>query len=84
MRCDIMKQVMHMKTGRLKQLRIEHGYSQTELGTILFVGQNSLSDYEQGKRPCPIDLLGKLADLYGVSVDYLMDRTDIKEPYPKK
>ena len=84
MDCDNIELVIHMRTSRLKQLRVEHGYSQTELGTILFVGQNSLSDYERGKRPCPVDLIVQLADLYGVSVDYLMDRTDVKEPYPKK
>ena len=84
MRCDIIEWVMHMRTNRLKQLRHEHGYTQTELGKILHVGQNSLSDYERKKRPCPIDLIVRLADLYGVSVDYLMDRTDVKEPYPKK
>ena len=76
--------VMHMKHNRLRQLRHEHGYTQAELGKILFIGQNSLSDYERGKRLCTIDLLMQLADLYGVSVDYLMNRTDVKEPYPKK
>ena len=31
-----------------------------------------------------LDALMKLADFYGVSVDYLLGRTDIKTPYPKK
>ena len=31
----------------------------------------------------PLEAVTKLADLYGVSVDYLLDRTDVKEPYPK-
>ena len=80
----MMSMVMDMKCSRLRLLRIEHGYTQQELAKILYLRQNSCSDYETGKRQCPVDVLGKLADLYGVSVDYLMDRTDIKEPYPKK
>ncbi len=32
----------------------------------------------------PLDYVEKLADFYGVSVDYLLGRTNIKEPYPKK
>ena len=76
--------VMKMKENRLRQLRIEHGYTQQELAKLLYVGQNSCSDYERGKRPCPLDVIVKMADLYNVSVDYLMDRTDVKEPYPPK
>ena len=42
------------------------------------------------ENPCHIgypgvkETVAKLADLYGVSVDYLIGRTDIKDPYPKK
>ena len=73
-----------MKCSRLRLLRIEHGYTQQELAGILYLRQNSCSDYETGKRQCPVDVLERMADLYGVSVDYLLNRTDVKEPYPKK
>ena len=50
----------------------------------LNIKQNTYSQYEIGVLNYPLEAVGKLADLYGVSVDYLMDRTDVKEPYPKK
>ena len=34
------------------------------------------SNYENGKRDIPTDVLIKLADYYNVSVDYLLGRTD--------
>ena len=35
-------------------------------------------------RQLPLHYADKLADYYGVSVDYLLGRTNIKKPYPKK
>ena len=32
----------------------------------------------------PFQILSALADLYDTSVDYLLERTDIKDPYPQK
>ncbi|WP_369522158.1 helix-turn-helix domain-containing protein [Dysosmobacter welbionis] len=40
--------------------------------------------YESGKRPIPVDRLEILADFYQTSVDYLLGRTPVKKPYPKK
>lgn len=45
--------------------------------------QTTYSKYELGKLPLPVDVLLKLSDLYGVSVDYLLGRTDERTPYPK-
>lgn len=45
--------------------------------------QSLYSKYERGERPIPIDIINKLADFYGTSVDYLIGRTDQIEPYPK-
>jgi hypothetical protein len=36
------------------------------------------------ERPLPLELADKLADYYGVSVDYLLGRTNKKDPYPQK
>ena len=46
--------------------------------------QSLYSKYEREERPLPLDYADKLADYYGVSVDYLMGRTNVKTPYPKK
>ena len=68
----------------IRNLRIDGGYTQKEIAEYLNVKQNTYSQYEIGVLNYPLDAVGKLADLYGVSVDYLMERTDIKDPYPKK
>ena len=69
---------------RIRNLRIDNGYTQQQVADYLNVRQNTYSQYEIGVLNYPLEAVGKLADLYGVSVDYLMDRTDVKEPYPKK
>jgi transcriptional regulator with XRE-family HTH domain len=50
----------------------------------LNIRQNTYSQYELGRLNYPVEALIKLADLYGVSVDYLLGRTNVKTPYPKK
>ena len=68
----------------IRNLRIDGGYSQTEIAKLLNIRQNTYSQYEIGVLRYPVDVLIKLADFYGVSVDYLLGRTDTKTPYPKK
>ena len=48
------------------------------------ISQVAYSYYELGRRSIPIEILCKIADFYGTSLDYLLYRTDIKEPYSKK
>ena len=73
-----------MKYENIRSIRIDSGYTQKQIADYLGISQNTYSQYEIGVLNYPLDAVGKLADLYGVSVDYLMDRTDVKEPYPKK
>ena len=51
---------------------------------MLHIKQNTYSQYEIGVLNYPVDVLIKLADFYGVSVDYLLGRTKNKTPYPKE
>ena len=73
-----------MPYERIRNLRIDRGYTQKQVAEYLNIKQNTYSQYETGVLYYSLEMVGKLADLYGVSVDYLMDRTDIMEPYPKK
>lgn len=73
-----------MKYENIQKLRIDNGYTQRQIAEYLNVKQNTDSQYEIGVLNYPIDVLIKLADFYGVSVDYLLGRTSVKEPYPKK
>ncbi|MBQ9761886.1 MAG: helix-turn-helix transcriptional regulator [Oscillospiraceae bacterium] len=68
----------------IRSLRIDKGYTQKQIGDYLGISQNTYSQYEIGVLRYPVDVLMKLADFYGVSVDYLVGRTSVKEPYPKK
>ena len=72
-----------MKT-RLKDLREDADLSQTALGNAIGIPQRTYSYYENGQRMIPPEVLSRLADFYKTSVDYLLERTDQKEPYPKK
>jgi len=68
----------------IRKLRIDNGYTQQQIADILHIKQNTYSQYEIGVLNYPVDVLMQLADFYGVSVDYLLGRTDEKTPYPKK
>lgn len=58
----------------LSDLRIKNGYSQADLANICNLSKSSISHYESGETPPPIDVILKLADLYDVSTDYLFNR----------
>ena len=61
---------------RLKELRDRRGISQLKLAMDLGLMQNSVSRYESGAREADYKTLIALADYFGVSVDYLLERTD--------
>lgn len=61
------------KSGeRIRQLRIENGYTQEALAKKLGVDRSLLSHIEAGKRGCSVDLLVQLSDLFGVTLDLLI------------
>ena len=61
---------------RLRDLREDHDLTQEQLGRLINVPQRTYSYYETGKRMIPPHVLVKLADYYGVSVDFLLGRTE--------
>lgn len=83
MSCVMLMSVMKMKL-RIRDMREDKDLSQREVSNYLLCDQSLYSKYERGERPLPLELADKLADFYGVSVDYLLGRTDEKKPYPKK
>ena len=70
--------------GRIRDLREDRDLKQRDLAELLKVHQTTYSDYELGRLNIPVAALHTLADFYGVSVDYLLGRTNEKKPYPKK
>jgi len=73
-----------MYRNRLRDLREDKDLKQKDLAEYLKIHQSTYSDYELGELNVPVSALHKLADFYGVSVDYLLGRTSEKKPYPKK
>jgi len=63
---------------RLRTLREEHGYLQKFVADKLDIKSNTLSGYENGTRSPDPSMLSRLADLYNVSIDYLLGRSDHK------
>lgn len=68
---------------RLKLLRISNGFTQAAIAERLHVRQNTYSQYENGVREIPIELLKELAVIYETSIDYIVGLTDDEAPYPK-
>lgn len=73
-----------MNLRRLKDLREDKGLMQYDVAKILKITRQQYGLYETEKRTLPIDLLDILATYYETSTDYILGRTNIKEPYNKK
>lgn len=69
---------------RIRDLREDRDLSQKKVAEYLKLHQTTYSDYELGRLNVPVSVLHRLADYYEVSVDYLLGRTEVAEPYPKK
>ena len=61
---------------KLKEIREENGFTQNQIANFLNIKQNTYSQYENEKRQLPIDVLIKLARLYKVSTDYILELED--------
>lgn len=70
-----------MFKNRLKELRKEHCLTQNDLGRILSITQRSISRFETGETFPTEEVLNKIADLFDVSTDYLLGRTNIRNIY---
>ncbi len=60
---------------RLRDLREDADLTQEELVKILEMHKTTYTNYEQGKREPPFELIIRLADIYGVTTDYIAGRT---------
>ena len=67
---------------RIRDLREDRDWTQTQIAEMLHVTQKVHSNYETGRTPVPTPILVELANIHGTSTDYLVERTD--SPYFKK
>ena len=60
----------------LNELRKENGFSRVELSLKLGVSTRLISYWENGKRECDFNILIKIANLFSVSIDFLLGRVE--------
>ena len=68
----------------IKLIRVMNDFTQLKVQMDTGISQSTLSKYETGEAIPTIDNLMILADYYHTSLDFLMDLTDERKPYPKK
>ncbi len=70
-----MKQIL---AERLKQCRLEKGLKQWQVAVYCDITERAYQNYELMTREPKVEILIRIADLYNVSIDYLVGRTDVK------
>ena len=68
--------------NRLKFLRAKANYTQSYVCSKIHLSRSSYSNYENGLRVPPLDILKLLAEFYDPPLDYLVGMTDCPEKYP--
>ncbi|MDO5425857.1 MAG: helix-turn-helix transcriptional regulator [Eubacteriales bacterium] len=71
-------------TTRIRSLREDHDYTQSQIASILHVGQRTYADYESGKTRIPLPSMIRLAEFYDVNMDYICGISNVKIPFPHK
>ena len=72
-----------MNIERLKEIREDKDYKQSDIAKVLNTTQQQYSKYEFGLQVIPVERLVKLAKFYNTSVDYLIGLNNERKPYPK-
>ena len=67
---------------RLKDLREDADLTQAFIAKQFHIRQSTYSQYENGQRQIPLQLLIDLAVFYKTSIDYIVGLTDERRPYP--
>lgn len=69
---------------RLRECRKKRGYTQIQAAIYADITEMAYGNYERSMKMPKLDILIRIADMYKVSLDYLVGRTDVPEPYPRK
>jgi transcriptional regulator with XRE-family HTH domain len=65
---------------RLKELREEASLTQKDIAEALGIDRTTYTKYETGKSEPDFETTSKIADYFNVSVDYLLGKSDIRNP----
>ncbi len=63
----------------IKEIRLQKGLSQSDAASALGISSVVYSRYETGARQPSIDMLIHMADVFDVSIDYLLGRKYLEE-----
>jgi len=66
---------------RLRELRTEQDMQQNQLAELVNLRPSAISKYETGATQPNIEMLCRLADVFGVSLDYLVGKSTVPNPY---
>ena len=65
---------------KLQEARKKSGLAQSQVAKLIGINQTQLSYYETATREINLNILEKLANLYGYKIDYFVTGNEIKEP----
>lgn len=66
--------------NRIRELRQARGLKQTDLAEALSTTRQAVSRYETGERGLDVETIFAICDLFGVTADYLLGRSDMPKP----
>ena len=66
--------------NNLKKIRQENNLTQEELAKKINTSRSNIANYENDKNMPSIDILNKLSETFNCSIDYLLGKSDIKNP----
>ncbi len=69
----------NIKFPHLREIREDFELTQEDMAKYLNISQVAYSYYELGRRDIPTDILVEIADRFGCSTDYLLNRTNSRE-----
>lgn len=72
-----------MFNKRLREIRMKCGFTQQNMANQLNISLNAYQKYEQGERSPSLDCLVSIADIFNVSLDYLLCRDEFIQSHVK-
>lgn len=72
---------MKMIYRRIRDLREDNDWTQQNVADKLFINRRTYAAYENGVNSMTPETLIKIAKIYNVSVDYILELTDNPDPY---
>ena len=64
--------------NRIRELRLQNGWLQSDLAARLNTKPQTVSHYEKGDRGLDVETIFKLCDIFGVTADYLLGRSTVR------